>query len=1130
MKPIELTVRGLNSFREEQRIDFEALCADGIFGIFGPTGSGKSTILDAMTLALYGTVERAANNTQGILNQLEDQLAVGFTFELNGAQTKRYRVERSYKRIKDDGLRMASCRLLQLGVEKQVLADKERDVTRKIQEILGLTHDDFTRAVVLPQGKFAEFLSLKGNERRKMLQRLFHLEKYGEVLSTRLKAHADAARRNLATITEKESMLGDASKDALEALRVHSQETKKELDAKRISWEKESQVYDELLKVEELQKEKAAKQKDLQLLENQREAIQGKKQALILDQAADALIPYLDAFDSSGTELKEAEKVCTENKKQLHDAEAAEQLKKKALEQAKQSLAEQEPEITGQKQQMQEGISVQRRLKELQINAQTDKQSLEQLTQQMNRESEEEKRISQLIEDHDERLRDAEKRMEILFLSARERSLLQAAREEKGKLDSLSEQIDRKRQDWTRYQQKWLADQEAMNRLQEKQKQKNDQGQQLFARYQHIYCGLAALAEQIGTARKELEYQREEAQQKHERDLRQSLAYQLASALEDGEPCPVCGAIHHPLPAAEQKLPDETHWENKLSDYQRAEQRLSQAQQDCRLCLLQMEQRAKNIADLLDGLPDLSTEKEALIRKKAEQRTLLQIAADFRNAVKAGKQDMLQTDAGLEQLTSDLQQLKLDRSEVEAHLKFYQDKKIEIEQEARKDKSEVTKRLKDWSADYQAPEKIDTAFQKMQEDDQEREQIQQSIQKIRKERETQEEKRSDYRNKRAEIESDFNRLQGRMESFSKNSIRCQQELEKLGFSAASELDVLLKQAGNRLTGLQAAQERADKDWRESWTIRIHLEKALESAGQRLQRAEKDWANVSELWQRKLADSDFRQRSDVLEAHLDDQSRIDLKNQVDSYEQKTAALSTELRSVSEKLGGRSVTADAIEASHQQLTALQATVQNLSEAFGAAINQLKDLEQRHLTFKMLESERKKVQKAADQFEQLQRVFRGNAFVEFVASEQLQQVCVAASARLSDLTHGRYALESDTSGGFSIRDNGNGGVSRPVSSLSGGETFLTSLALALSLSEQIQLNGHVPLQFFFLDEGFGTLDPELLDTVLTALEKLHLHRLSIGVISHVPEMRERLPRKLIVEAAEPSGRGSRLHLEVL
>lgn len=110
---------------------------------------------------------------------------------------------------------------------------------------------------------------------------------------------------------------------------------------------------------------------------------------------------------------------------------------------------------------------------------------------------------------------------------------------------------------------------------------------------------------------------------------------------------------------------------------------------------------------------------------------------------------------------------------------------------------------------------------------------------------------------------------------------------------------------------------------------------------------------------------------------------------------------------------------------------------------------------------------------------------------------------------LTRQRYAIEVDSEGGFVMRDDANGGVRRPVSSLSGGETFLTSLSLALALSAQIQLRGEYPLQFFFLDEGFGTLDQDLLDTVVTALEKLQSDNLAVGVISHVQELRARLPK---------------------
>ena len=220
MIPVELRLRGLHRFREEQVLDFARVLGHGVFGIFGPTGSGKSTVLDAVTLALYGSVERARGGLQGILNQGEDRLEVDFTFDLVGtAGPRRYRVQRSYARAGGDALRTAKCRLSATtadgGVEVQ--ADKERDLTHRIVDLLGLTVEDFTRAVVLPQGRFAEFLRLGGVERRRMLQRLFDLERYGDVLIGRVKERLEAAQRGMEGVVREQIGLGEASAEALRA-------------------------------------------------------------------------------------------------------------------------------------------------------------------------------------------------------------------------------------------------------------------------------------------------------------------------------------------------------------------------------------------------------------------------------------------------------------------------------------------------------------------------------------------------------------------------------------------------------------------------------------------------------------------------------------------------------------------------------------------------------------------------------------------------------------------------------------------------------------------------------------------------------------------------------------------------
>jgi exonuclease SbcC len=147
--------------------------------------------------------------------------------------------------------------------------------------------------------------------------------------------------------------------------------------------------------------------------------------------------------------------------------------------------------------------------------------------------------------------------------------------------------------------------------------------------------------------------------------------------------------------------------------------------------------------------------------------------------------------------------------------------------------------------------------------------------------------------------------------------------------------------------------------------------------------------------------------------------------------------------------------------------------------------------------------------------------------MAGEHLDAIAGIATDWLGVLTGRRYALEVAPDGGFMVRDDGNGGERRPVHTLSGGETFITSLALALALSSQVQLRGKYRLEFFFLDEGFGSLDPNLLEVVMGCLERMQGQQMSIGIISHVPELRERILRQVLVTPAEQGGRGSRVQV---
>ena len=163
-----------------------------------------------------------------------------------------------------------------------------------------------------------------------------------------------------------------------------------------------------------------------------------------------------------------------------------------------------------------------------------------------------------------------------------------------------------------------------------------------------------------------------------------------------------------------------------------------------------------------------------------------------------------------------------------------------------------------------------------------------------------------------------------------------------------------------------------------------------------------------------------------------------------------------------------------------------------------------------------------------QELEGLFRGKKFVEYVARYYMEYVSREADEKLKEMTGSSLGLETDQNGLFIIRDYKNGGATRPASTLSGGETFMASLALALALSSQIQMKGAAPMELFFLDEGFGTLDENYLEIVMEALEKIRDRKRSVGVISHVEEIKARIPVRLIVEPSKAGEGGSKIHIE--
>lgn len=264
------------------------------------------------------------------------------------------------------------------------------------------------------------------------------------------------------------------------------------------------------------------------------------------------------------------------------------------------------------------------------------------------------------------------------------------------------------------------------------------------------------------------------------------------------------------------------------------------------------------------------------------------------------------------------------------------------------------------------------------------------------------------------------------------------------------------------------------------------------------------------------------------ALLPSEDEAEMRGRLQAHRQAAQVALADVARLEQALGGRFVSEEDFERASEALADAEGEEARAREETGAAHRALTELRERSLRWRLVTDRLGLVERFLAVARDLQGILRGGQLIDFLAEERLRQIALDASARLGSLTRYRYALELDSEGEFQVRDDHNGGERRPVSSLSGGETFLASLSLALALSAQIQLRGRFPLEFFFLDEGFGSLDPELLDTVITALERLHLEHVHIGLISHVPDLQARIPTRLLVEPAMPGAQGSRIRLE--
>ncbi|KAF0197609.1 MAG: exonuclease SbcC [Bacillota bacterium] len=1197
MRPLRLVVSGLNSFKEEQTVDFTYLCDGNVFGIFGPTGSGKSTLIDAITLALYGRVERAPGKVQGIVNKGTDSASVMFEFELGGVENKAYRVERKYV-VKEDNISCRLARISEITAEGSiVLADKVTQVDAKVEEILGLTVDDFTRAVVLPQGKFAEFLSLKGTERREMLERIFNLGEYGERLVNLTSTQYKEVDSDVRSLHSEQAGLGDASKEAVKVAEAALRQSVSEVTATLFRLNNLLAEKEQARVVVDLQHALGAAERNLSVLDGQQDEMSLLKHKLQQLTAAETVEPQVRLY-------VESEQVYTEARDKLSSAEV--QLEKHRLLERERAVAYQkavndrqvgEPALTMRLSDLKQAVAIEHKVEELRAIEKRESEVLTQSCGTLEALRDQLKDIGVSERTTEDSLVVLSRELALCIVTPEDRASIERATVSENNWKQAATQEQELKLELDQRQASLSRAQDTLNEAKDKAALANSEHGRFVLSCQELETkvplevsaemretvsqqrirlqqvkALAGEHERVNLRRETVRHkliqleadsvteqktiiqlknrgialvqQVYDAEAALERAKQQTAAETLAASLEVGQACPVCGSIEHPAPNRGAEASDYGPLEHDLrlvrDEAQRNMQELASLQ-------ARATATAKEKSDVTLSLTEIDSELRRLNKELETSRSIFptawidlflaeleyQVLSDAEHLERATLErslwsTRLETERQGERVTRDklgLANQALALAEQHAStlarevgaimdkLKRAEERAYELRRYYDRDLLELgTEDLNGLKTEIAGKDRRYRGHSQTQiELEQRRGELQQSSREL---------------ERRLAVEQEAVAVQTtKIESLQVQLSALAQDLYSIteGISAI----ILCQEVERQLIEFKEAEALCQADLTEARARQEEAGKAMAACLAALEAAEVSCEKALLQMERALESAGFASRELASLVLCDLPYKAQWQQEVQEYMERRAVATADVTKLRSQLAGRAITALEWEGLEQQCLEQKTKYDNDLQRQGQTEARLLDVQHRNLRFEELETLRCTHARQRDMLQEIVSLLRGNALVEFMASEHLHSIAGAATEWLRVLTSHRYGLEVDPDGGFLIRDDGNGGLKRPVHTLSGGETFIASLALALALSAQIQLRGKYPLEFFFLDEGFGTLDPDLLETVMACLERMQGQRMSIGIISHVPELRERIQRKVIVTAAERGGRGSRLRV---
>ena len=1020
MRPVRLVMNAFGPYRGKVDLDFTAFGTSSIYLISGPTGSGKTTIFDGISYALYNKASSSVRDTDMLKSQFstdEDLCYVELIFEMG---TEKYRVKRVPKQ-KGPGVRGNSinqAREVEFYKENELLGTG-MEADRAIEDLLGLSYEQFRQIVLLPQGEFRKLLLSSSREKEEIFRNIFGTEMIQSFQENlRIKArdlnktyeeYGTRLDQSLANIEIEDEALADAVertnyKKILEILEKRINKGNKELTETKQEIEKLNKIEQKNDKWIQLLEEQVSLRAAKEELSERAEDIQYFQRALDLNAQAREVKQEqekLEGLENEAVKLAE----------QLKDKQEASIEVKKALEKLLESQK-------ASKQAEQQLDSIREAIQELE----NEKKIFEERDQKVQKILTIEKELQKAAK----QMKDLEKNdgvyiEKIELLSANLEQLVnwrEALEESRSALEEVKKTFDKNLQKKTILE-KLNALQETLTKQLEEDKKistKLHKSQKRYDEARQYYFG--------------------------------NLAGVLAAELNEAEPCPVCGSIHHPNLA---QMNADAITKEKLTKYEETKNKDHMAHTKLTAEITQTGQLMDEHKNLLENFED---EELNDLKTVFEKEKKLKI-------------EITQFEEKIEELQNYINQEDQWRKDLDNTQRAKQANQLTLQQEKNNQRLALEK-IKELNEEIQVLE------------------------------------------------------------------------ETLVHTSTKEIEAEVDEKRKFIQTIQMEAERIQKalNQKENEQTQIVTSIAMlkEQSNQNTEKLTEQKSNFAKQLNQYGFDQDY---TDYL---LEKENSENYMEQIKTYESEVSYNTRQIAKIEKELTTYGKDFSSIEDLKEELEKTKELKKVIELKREATIRKTSTYENSHQEIQKNYENSKEILKPLAIYKELSEIANGStnrtnrvSFERYVLSIYFSEILYAANKRFEKMTNNRFELvrrEEKTKGGaadgleLNVFDRYSG-FERSVKTLSGGETFKASLALALGLSDIIQSQqGGVRVDTLFVDEGFGTLDADSLENAVETLMELQETGRLIGIISHVNELKDRIPARILVENQRE---GSHARIEV-